>query len=62
MEFPDPTDRPVVYVETIAGDLYLERESEIEVCTIAFERLCASALSPDDSLALIANAAEEYTT
>ncbi|GAA3952312.1 helix-turn-helix transcriptional regulator [Actinomadura viridis] len=60
MTFPDQTDRPVVYMETLAGDLYLERESEIEVCTIAFERLCASALSREDSLALIAEVIEEY--
>lgn len=56
--FPEPTDPHVVYVETLAGDLYLEQRADVSRYTIAFERLRAAALSPDDSVSLVKRAAD----
>ena len=42
-------DPPAVYVETIAGDVYVEDESDIDRCNIAMEHLRAIALSPEDT-------------
>ncbi|WP_329085680.1 MULTISPECIES: helix-turn-helix domain-containing protein [unclassified Streptosporangium] len=59
--FPEPTDPHVVYVETLAGDLYLEKHADVARYTIAFERLRATALSPDDSTDLMKRAADSLT-
>src|SRR5262249_47635501 len=53
LDFQEPTDPAVVYVETLAGDIYLEERSEGDRYTLAFERLLAAALHPDDSVQLI---------
>ena len=39
----------MVYVETLAGDIYLEERSDVNRYTLAFDRLVADALHPDDS-------------
>ncbi|WP_406312141.1 helix-turn-helix domain-containing protein [Streptosporangium sp. NBC_01639] len=59
--FPEPTDPHVVYVETLTGDLYLEKHSDVAAYSIAFERLCATALSPDDSMGLTRRAADSLS-
>ena len=59
LRFAEPTDPPVVYIETMAGDLYPESQDDIGGAILAFDRLRAMALSPDDSLALIRKAARE---
>jgi transcriptional regulator with XRE-family HTH domain len=59
LRFADPDDREVVYLETMAGDLYPETDAEIGTAILMFDRLRAMALSPDDSVALIREAAEE---
>lgn len=56
--FPEPSDPHVVYVETLAGDLYLEQRADVARYTIAFERLRATALSPDDSIKLMQRVAD----
>ncbi len=61
LDFPWPTDPGVAYIEQRAGALYLEEPHEIEYHTIAFERICVLALSPDDSVTMIRDVAEEYT-
>jgi Domain of unknown function (DUF5753) len=53
LDFPEPTDPAVVYVETLAGDIYLEEHSDVNRYTLAFDRLLAAALHPDDSMQLI---------
>ena len=40
--FPEPTDPAVVYVETLAGDIYLEERSDVNRYTLAFDRLRAA--------------------
>jgi transcriptional regulator with XRE-family HTH domain len=57
LDFPEPTDPEVVYVETLAGDIYLEEHADVNRYSIAFDRLLAVALSPDDSVRLVEQAA-----
>jgi hypothetical protein len=59
--FPEPTDPDVVYLESQAGSLYLERRPEVERYAAMFSHLIAKALDPDESRALIAQAAAEVT-
>jgi len=61
LDFPEPTDPSVVYVETLAGDLYLEERADVDRYTLAFDRLLAAALHPDDSVRLVQQAAEAMT-
>jgi transcriptional regulator with XRE-family HTH domain len=58
LDFPEPTDPSVVYVETLAGDLYLEECADVDRYTLAFDRLLAAALHPDDSVRLVQQAAD----
>ncbi|MGC5344079.1 helix-turn-helix domain-containing protein [Streptomyces sp. DT171] len=58
MDFPDPADPELVYVDTPAGDLFLEADAEIRRYKSMFERLQAVALGPDDSADLLAMATE----
>jgi hypothetical protein len=58
IKFPGDEDPDVVYVDSMAGDLFLETEPEIQRYTLAFEHLRAVALSPADSRVLIAGIAE----
>jgi hypothetical protein len=51
----------VVYVETLAGDIYLEERSDVDRYTLAFDRLVAAALHPDDSVQLIEQMASSLT-
>jgi transcriptional regulator with XRE-family HTH domain len=59
--FPEPTDPDVVYLESQAGSLYLERSPESERYAAIFSHLIAKALDPDESRVLIARAAAEMT-
>jgi Domain of unknown function (DUF5753) len=59
--FPEPTDSDVVYLESQAGSLYLERPPEVERYAAIFSHLIAKALDPDESRSLIAQAAAEMT-
>jgi Domain of unknown function (DUF5753) len=45
LEFPEPTDPDVVYVETLAGDIYLEASPDVDRYALAFARLLAAAPS-----------------
>jgi transcriptional regulator with XRE-family HTH domain len=53
MEFPDPTDEPVVYLENWAGDLYVEKADVVQRYISIFEDLCRNALSQRRSVQLI---------
>lgn len=57
LDFPDPTDPELVYVEGISGDALIEGHTEIRRFGVMFDQLRAMALSPRDSAVLIADAA-----
>jgi hypothetical protein len=61
LDFEELTDPTVVYVETLAGDIYLEERSDVNRYTLAFDRLVAAALHPDESVRLIEQAADTMT-
>ncbi|WP_245695666.1 helix-turn-helix domain-containing protein [Actinopolyspora saharensis] len=61
LDFPWTGDPGIAYIEHRAGALYLEEPGEIEAHTVAFEHLCALALSPDDSATMIESIAKEYS-
>jgi hypothetical protein len=61
LDFLEATDPAVVYVETLAGDIYLEERSDVDRYTLAFDRLVAAALHPDDSLQLIERVTNSLT-
>lgn len=56
VQFPDP-DLPAVYVEAIAGELFIEEPPEVRQYEVAFQRLTAMAMPPDATLKLIAASA-----
>lgn len=58
MDFPDPADPEVVYVDSWAGDVFLESEAELRHYKSMFEHLQAVAMGPNDSAALLAEVAE----
>jgi transcriptional regulator with XRE-family HTH domain len=59
LEFPDPADQSLVYIESLAGDLFLEDEKEIRRYILIFEHLRAAGMRPDETVALLAAMAEE---
>jgi transcriptional regulator with XRE-family HTH domain len=61
LDYAEATDPAVVYVETLAGDIYLEERSDVDRYTLAFDRLVAAALHPDDSVQLIEHLASSLT-
>jgi hypothetical protein len=59
LDFPDPADQSLVYIDSMAGDLFLEDDSEIRRYILMFEHLRAAAARPDESLALLASIEEQ---
>ncbi|MFG1795411.1 helix-turn-helix domain-containing protein [Nocardia sp. NPDC049149] len=57
LDFHDPADPELVYVEGIAGDELIEGHPEIRRFGVIFDQLRAMALSPRDSAELITEAA-----
>jgi transcriptional regulator with XRE-family HTH domain len=49
LEFPDPIDPNVVYVEAQTGALYLEKPEDVARYSLMFDYLRAQALSPEAS-------------
>ncbi|WP_424530356.1 helix-turn-helix domain-containing protein [Sphaerisporangium viridialbum] len=56
IEFPDVSDPDVVYAESPAGNLYVEKPREVRRYTLVFDHLRAAALPPDESVAVLAAA------
>jgi transcriptional regulator with XRE-family HTH domain len=50
----------LVYVEGLVGNMYLERPQDLQRYELVFERLRDIALSPQESIELIAETAERY--
>lgn len=57
--FPATTDSEVVFVESVGGWLYLEKDKEVRARVDAFERLRVAALGPGASADLIRQSAKE---
>lgn len=53
MEFHDASDPELVYVDTLAGDLFLEAEADLHIYASMFDHLRAAALSPAGTKGLI---------
>ncbi len=58
-EFDERMHSPVAYVESHAGNLYMERPEELHWCNVTFRHMTAIALSKQDSLRMIAEAAKK---
>jgi transcriptional regulator with XRE-family HTH domain len=57
MEF-DPADPELVYVDTLAGDLFLEAEADLSIYASMFDHLRAIALSPTRTAGMISTVVE----
>ena len=62
LEYDDPNLSPVVYLEGLTGNQYLERKGEIARYREAVEYLRDSALNPRDSYSLIAAIQKTYAS
>ena len=59
--FDDEDDLDLVYVEDIATSHLLEKPEQLAAYTVAFNRLRAAALSPESSVALLQQVANEWS-
>lgn len=59
MSFPEPNDPDLAYVEGYMGSVFLEKADDLARCTLAFDHLRATALSPDDSVTMIMAATKD---
>ncbi|WP_067698940.1 helix-turn-helix domain-containing protein [Nocardia jejuensis] len=59
LDFPDPADPELVYVEGIATDELIEGHPEVRRYGVMFDQLRAMALSPRDSINMIQQTMEE---
>ncbi|KAA9158412.1 helix-turn-helix domain-containing protein [Amycolatopsis acidicola] len=59
--FPEQADPDVVYVDSTSGGFFLELPPDVRRYSLMFDHLRAAALKPDDSVAVIAAAAERYS-
>jgi hypothetical protein len=61
LQFGDPLANDVVYIESQAGDLFLEHKDDIGRYSTIFEHLRALALPPEESLSFVARIASEQS-
>lgn len=61
MDFPDPMDTSLIYIDSMAGDLFLESEEEVRRYSDIFDNLRAVALSPDETVTLIKSLTSKKT-
>jgi len=59
LDFKDPMDTDLIYIDSMAGDLFLESDAEISSFRSVFENLVAIALSPKDSASLVVDIAHQ---
>ena len=57
--FDEPTEPDLVYLETVGGNLYVDKPEEARLFATAFDHLRAAALSPSDTRAMLRAAADE---
>lgn len=61
LQFPEPGDTAIVYIEDQTSSQYLEAAADIERYTLVFDHLRASALSPQHSAEFIGQVADSMT-
>jgi transcriptional regulator with XRE-family HTH domain len=61
LQFPEPGDTAIVYIEDQTSSQYLEAAADIERYTLVFDHLRASALSPQHSMEFIGQVADSMT-
>lgn len=61
MGFADRTDPEIIYLDSLAGDLFLEAEVEVRRYDSIFDHLMAQALSPDETVRLITTLCDGMT-
>jgi transcriptional regulator with XRE-family HTH domain len=61
LEFPDPDDPRIVYIDNLTSSLYLETMREVGLYRLAYQQLQASALQPEETATFIARLTEEMT-
>ncbi|RCG27374.1 XRE family transcriptional regulator [Sphaerisporangium album] len=62
LQFPEPDDLDVVYLEQPTSSLAIESEAEVSRYTLTFGQLTAMALTPEKSMEFIASKADELQT
>lgn len=60
LSFGDLGEPDILFIEHTAGSFQTEKVADVAKATLKFDRLRSDALSPDDSLTLIRQAAERY--
>lgn len=58
LNFDDPADPPIVYLEHFTGDFHLENREEVQRYVSLFDRVSRAAFEPDDSVAYLIRLAE----
>ncbi len=59
LDFPNPADPDVVHIDSLAGDLFLEKEADLRRYRLLFEHLRAVASGPDQTTRLLATLLDE---
>jgi hypothetical protein len=59
LEFPEPEDPPMLYVEFPTGSLHIEDLGKVQEAKLRFEELRKTALDPAHSVALLGRLADE---
>ncbi|HEV7652449.1 MAG TPA: helix-turn-helix transcriptional regulator [Actinophytocola sp.] len=59
MDFVDPMDTDLIYLDSMAGELFLESEADVNRYRTTFDNLVAVALSPKDSASLVVEITKE---
>ncbi|MGF1427628.1 helix-turn-helix domain-containing protein [Kitasatospora sp. LaBMicrA B282] len=60
LSFPEAEGPEIIYVDSRAGDIFIEAAEDLDRYGDTFDRLVSLALSPDESVSLIAEAAGEF--
>ncbi len=59
IDFPDPADPSLVYIDSMGGDLFLEAEVDVRRYEQSFDHLRAMALSPGASANLVSDVMQD---
>jgi transcriptional regulator with XRE-family HTH domain len=57
--FADQAEPGLAYLETLGGNLYVDKTEEVDLYTAAFDHLSAVALSPDDTRVMLRAVADD---